>query len=169
MTSKFLEFAPSPRELQEFIFVSFLLLQFSLRMHGKLHQLSATAGMGNFGHLSRISNHFKQWLKVYVVPYFSRIAQPFKEWFRACVTPYLPGGWRTAALVNTILMAIVSVLMITLSAAALARAGGFNRALVLFAGACGVNGASTLNVTLHIIINIISTLFLLHPTCLCKY
>lgn len=129
-------------------------------MHGELHKSSATAKMRKFEHSSQILKPFKQWLKVYVAPYLSRIAQPFKEWFKARVAPYLPGGWRTAALVNTILMVIVSALMITLSAVALAQAGGFNKPLVLFTGACGVNGASTLNVTLHIIINIVSTAIL---------
>lgn len=92
--------------------------------------------------------------------WFGRILKPFKQWFRVHVTPHLPGGWRTAALVNTILIAIVSVLMAVFSAVALIQAGGFNRPLVLFTGACGIGGASALNAVLHIIINILSTAML---------
>lgn len=71
-----------------------------------------------------------------------------------------PGGWRTAALVNTVLIAIVSALMTIVSAVALIEAQGFNKPLVLFTGACGITGASALNATLHIIINILSTAIL---------
>lgn len=92
--------------------------------------------------------------------WLARIRKPFKEWFRVKVTPYLPGGWRTAALVNTILMAIVSLLMTAFSVVALVKAGGFNRPLVFFTGACGATGASGLNVGLHIFVNILSTTIL---------
>lgn len=85
---------------------------------------------------------------------------PFKQWFRLHVDPLLPGGWRTAALVNTVLITIVSVLLTILSTVALNEAGGFNKPLVFFTGACGGTGASALNATLHIIINILSTAIL---------
>lgn len=87
--------------------------------------------------------------------WLDRILKPFKQWFKVHVTPYLPGGWRTAALVNTVLIASVSVLLTILSAIALSEAGGFNKPLIFFTGACGIAGA--LNTTLHIIINILST------------
>lgn len=87
--------------------------------------------------------------------WLDRILKPFKQWFRVHVIPHLPGGRRTAALVNTVLIANVSVLLAILSAMALSKAGGFNKPLIFFTGACGIAGA--LNTTLHIIINILST------------
>lgn len=92
--------------------------------------------------------------------WLARIQNPFKEWLRVNVTPHLPGGWRTAALVNTILTAIVSIIMTVVSVVALVKAGGFNRPLVFFTGTCGATGASALNAALHILVNILSTAML---------
>lgn len=57
-------------------------------------------------------------------------------------------------------MVIVAVLVTILSLVALIKAGGFNKPLVFFTGACGITGATALNATLHIIINILSVAIL---------
>lgn len=91
---------------------------------------------------------------------FEGISKPFKQWFVTRITPHLPGAWRTAALVNTILITIVAILMTIFSIVALLQAGGFNRPLVIYTGTCGISGAPTLNTVLHIIINVLSTAIL---------
>lgn len=98
--------------------------------------------------------------KMLKVGWFDGISQPFKQWFATHITPHLPGGWRTAALVNTILMTIVAILMTMFSSVALVQAGGFNKPVVFYTGSCGISGATTLNTTLHLLINILSTAIL---------
>lgn len=96
-------------------------------------------------------------------PPFGRLKTHFivaRLWITVHVTSQLPGGWRTAALVNTALMIVVSILMIIFSAMALAKANGFNKPLVFFTGDCGTWGAVTLNAVLHLFINIFSTIML---------
>ncbi|KAH8664538.1 hypothetical protein BX600DRAFT_437080 [Xylariales sp. PMI_506] len=66
-------------------------------------------------------------------------------------------GWRMAAFLNTTLMSVISLILIILTIVAVVQAGGFNRPLIFFDGACGMNGASGVNTALHVLLNIFST------------
>ncbi|ETS83061.1 hypothetical protein PFICI_04937 [Pestalotiopsis fici W106-1] len=66
-------------------------------------------------------------------------------------------GWRRAALVNTTIMGVSTLILISFLIAALAQARGIYKTVMFYSGACGSSGASRANLALHLLLNIFST------------
>ncbi|KAI0436193.1 hypothetical protein F4803DRAFT_543152 [Xylaria telfairii] len=69
-------------------------------------------------------------------------------------------GWKKVAMVNCILLFIVSVVLIGLFVAAAVQAGGIKDPIFIYEGFCRDHGVSYINFSLHLLINVLSTLVL---------
>ncbi|KAI1418430.1 hypothetical protein F5Y13DRAFT_176522 [Hypoxylon sp. FL1857] len=67
-------------------------------------------------------------------------------------------GWRQAAKVNCTILAAMSITLIGCLIAVATKAGGIERSLYFFDGDCDGGNVSQVNMVLHLLINIISTL-----------
>ncbi|KAI1503677.1 hypothetical protein F5X99DRAFT_87631 [Biscogniauxia marginata] len=76
-------------------------------------------------------------------------------------------GWRLAAAVNTILASVCAILLLALLAWSVRRSGGDIKSnLVFFAGSCDTSG--TINLWLHLLLNVFSTIILASSNFFCQ-
>lgn len=69
-------------------------------------------------------------------------------------------GWKQAAKVNCITLTCMSVVLISCLISAISRSGGLGKALFFYDGTCDGGNVSQVNMTLHLLINVVSTLVL---------
>lgn len=67
-------------------------------------------------------------------------------------------GWKQAAKVNCITLTCMSVVLISCLISAISRSGGLGKALFFYDGTCDGGNVSQVNMTLHLLINVVSTL-----------
>ncbi|TRX95697.1 hypothetical protein FHL15_003251 [Xylaria flabelliformis] len=72
------------------------------------------------------------------------------------INPFKSSGWKRAARVNCTILAVLSATLIGLSSIALSY--GFKTALFFYAGSCSDRNVTTINIALHLLINVVSTL-----------
>ncbi|KAI0186434.1 hypothetical protein EV127DRAFT_371216 [Xylaria flabelliformis] len=72
------------------------------------------------------------------------------------INPFKSSGWKKAARVNCAILAVLSATLIGLSSTALSY--GFKTALFFYAGSCSGRNVTTINIALHLLINVVSTL-----------
>ncbi|KAI1359401.1 hypothetical protein F5Y08DRAFT_332352 [Xylaria arbuscula] len=72
------------------------------------------------------------------------------------LNPFKTSGWKKAARVNCTILVILSAIRIGLSSTALSQ--GFKTALFFYSGSCSSHHVSTINTSLHLLINVVSTL-----------
>ncbi|KAI0864851.1 hypothetical protein F4860DRAFT_501026 [Xylaria cubensis] len=76
------------------------------------------------------------------------------------INPFKSSGWKRAARVNCAILAVLSATLIGLSSTALSN--GFKTALFFYAGSCSGRNVTTINIALHLLINVVSTLVVLN-------
>lgn len=69
-----------------------------------------------------------------------------------------PSGWKQAAKVNCIVLASMSVTLVGCLISATSKVGGIEQALFFYDGDCDGGNVSQVNMVLHLIINVVSTL-----------
>ncbi|KAI1360601.1 hypothetical protein F5Y08DRAFT_348662 [Xylaria arbuscula] len=67
-------------------------------------------------------------------------------------------GWKRAAIVNCILLLVVSIVLVGFLIAATVQARGIEDPIFIYEGFCRDHGVSYINLSLHLLINIFSTL-----------
>lgn len=67
-------------------------------------------------------------------------------------------GWKWPATVNCILLSVVSVFLIGLLIAVAVQARSISDPILIYEGSCRGHGVSYVNLFLHLLINILSTL-----------
>ncbi|KAI1370773.1 hypothetical protein F4677DRAFT_457612 [Hypoxylon crocopeplum] len=67
-------------------------------------------------------------------------------------------GWKQAAKVNCIVLAVMSVMLVACLIAASVQVGGIQKALFFYDGDCDGGNVSKVNMVLHLFINVVSTL-----------
>lgn len=73
--------------------------------------------------------------------------------------PSLPKpGWRRAAVLNTITVASFGILLLGVLGSSVVKAGGLSKVWIFFEGNC--DRSSTVNLFLHLVLNIVSTLII---------
>lgn len=73
--------------------------------------------------------------------------------------PSLPEpGWRRAAALNTITMTSFAILLLGILSSSVVRSGGLSKVWIFFEGNC--DRSSTINLFLHLVLNIVSTLII---------
>ncbi|KAI8951405.1 hypothetical protein F4801DRAFT_589786 [Xylaria longipes] len=72
------------------------------------------------------------------------------------INPFKTAGWKRAARVNCAILVVLSATLIGLSSTALSH--GFKTALFFYAGSCSGRNVTTINIALHLLINVVSTL-----------
>ncbi|KAI0452085.1 hypothetical protein F5B21DRAFT_516249 [Xylaria acuta] len=72
------------------------------------------------------------------------------------INPFKTAGWKRAARVNCAILVVLSATLIGLSSTALSY--GFKTALFFYAGSCSGRNVTTINIALHLLINVVSTL-----------
>lgn len=73
--------------------------------------------------------------------------------------PSLPkAGWRRAAVLNTITVASFGIILLGILGTSVVKAGGWSKVWIFFHGNC--DRISTINLFLHLVLNIISTLII---------
>ncbi|KAI1733597.1 hypothetical protein F4680DRAFT_463028 [Xylaria scruposa] len=72
------------------------------------------------------------------------------------INPFKTTGWKRAARVNCAILVVLSATLIGLSSTALSY--GFKTALFFYAGSCSGRNVTTINIALHLLINVVSTL-----------
>ncbi|KAI0906787.1 hypothetical protein F4823DRAFT_626801 [Ustulina deusta] len=76
------------------------------------------------------------------------------------LSPSKTAGWKKGAKVNCTILVVVSLIMIGLSSIALTN--GFQTALFFYSGNCSGGNITTINLGLHLLINVVSTLVVLN-------
>ncbi|KAI1354006.1 hypothetical protein F5Y01DRAFT_322260 [Xylaria sp. FL0043] len=76
------------------------------------------------------------------------------------LNPFRTTGWQKAARVNCALLVVLSISLVGLSITALSY--GFQSVLFLYSGDCSSGHATTINLLLHLLINVVSTLVVLN-------
>ncbi|KAI0172693.1 hypothetical protein GGR52DRAFT_580403 [Hypoxylon sp. FL1284] len=71
-------------------------------------------------------------------------------------------GWKKAAKVNCIVLVSMSVALVGCLIAAVSQAGGIRKALFFYSGDCNGDTVSLVNMALHLLINVVSTLVVLN-------
>ncbi len=79
------------------------------------------------------------------------------------LSPSKTAGWKKGAKVNCTILVVVSLIMIGLSSIALTN--GFQTALFFYSGNCSGGNITTINLGLHLLINVVSTLVVSSPFC----
>ncbi|KAJ2971562.1 hypothetical protein NUW58_g9381 [Xylaria curta] len=66
-------------------------------------------------------------------------------------------GWRKVAVLNTTLLASVTLLFTTVLITSVLRSGEFIRTIIIYNGGCNGGSTSRVSITLHLVINVFST------------
>ncbi|KAI0451961.1 hypothetical protein F5B21DRAFT_485209 [Xylaria acuta] len=66
-------------------------------------------------------------------------------------------GWYKTAVINTVLLASVSLLFIAVLVASSVQVGGFMKAIIIYTGSCNAGSATRVSQVLHLLINAFST------------
>ncbi|KAI0099440.1 hypothetical protein F4814DRAFT_442966 [Daldinia grandis] len=67
-------------------------------------------------------------------------------------------GWKQAAKVNCVILVCMSVTLVGCLISAISKSGGLRKALFFYDGNCDGGSVSQINMTLHLLINVVSTL-----------
>lgn len=66
-------------------------------------------------------------------------------------------GWKRAARINSIVLGAITLTLLICLAVSASQSNGVTKALLFFSGTCDGGSAAQLNVTLHLLLNILST------------